>query len=87
MTESQAPAPVRVYRARPKSSGLRAYEKKASYLLRVLIAKKNLRLKVISAELGKRGIRESEKGLSAKIAKGTFSAAYFLAIREVIDSL
>jgi hypothetical protein len=37
--------------------------------------------------LEKRGIRESEKGLSAKIAAGTFSAAYYLAISEVIDSL
>jgi hypothetical protein len=87
MTESQAPASARVSRARPKSVGLRVYEKKASYQLRMLIAQKNLRLKVVSAALEKRGIRESEKGLSAKIAQGTFSAAYFLAIREVIDSL
>ncbi|WP_414648065.1 DUF6471 domain-containing protein [Castellaniella sp.] len=35
----------------------------------------------------KREIRESEKGLSAKMAKGTFSAAYLLAIRKVINSL
>lgn len=87
MKDVEIPQRTGTTRAKPKSDGLRVYEKKVATVLRLLIAQKNLRLKVISAELERRGIRESEKGLSAKIAAGTFSAAYYVAIKEVIDSL
>lgn len=74
-------------RAKPKSEGLKTYEDMVAKELRVLIAEKRLRLKAISRELERSGIRESEKGLSGKLAAGTFSAAYYLAIKEVIAKL
>ena len=74
-------------RAKPKSNGLKPYEDQVARELRVLIAEKGLRLKAISNALEDLDIRESEKGLSAKIAAGTFSAAYFAAIKKVISAL
>ena len=87
MTDSETPAPTKAPRAKPKSAGLEKYEREVAGFLRVLIAEKNLRLKTISDELVERGIRESEKGLSAKLSKGTFSAAYLFAVQEVIEGL
>ncbi|UHL63507.1 DUF6471 domain-containing protein [Paralcaligenes sp. KSB-10] len=87
MTDSQTPAPMKAPRAKPKSAGLEKYEREVAGFLRALIAEKDLRLKTISDELVKRGIRESEKGLSAKRRKGTFSAAYLFAVQEVIEDL
>lgn len=86
MTPSQQ-NPQREKRAKEKSHALHGYEEKVRRELRVLIAQKNLRLKAISFALEARGIRESEKGLSAKLAAGTFSAAYYIAIKEVIEEL
>jgi hypothetical protein len=86
MTDSQTPTPTPTHRAKPKSAGLKKYERKVARTLWKMIMAKDLRLKIVSAELEKLGIRESEKGLSAKLAKGTFSAAYFFALKEVIDS-
>ena len=74
-------------RAKPKREGLKAYEDMVAKELRMLIAEKRLRLKVIRNELERLGIRESEKGLSGKLAAGTFSAAYYVAIKEVIAKL
>lgn len=87
MTDSQTPTPTPTHRAKPKSAGLKKYERKVARTLWKMIIAKDLRLKIISDELVKLGIRESEKGLSAKLAKGTFSAAYYFAVKEVIDRL
>jgi len=43
--------------------------------------------KTVAYALEKRGINETAKGLSAKLATGKFSAAYYLAIKDVIQSL
>ncbi|WP_288108597.1 DUF6471 domain-containing protein [Limnobacter sp.] len=74
-------------RAKPKSDGLKAFEERVAEEIRMLIAKKIIRLKVISHGLEQLGIRESEKGLSAKLKAGTFSAAYYVAIKQVIENL
>jgi len=73
--------------AQRKSAELLRYEKAVSRELRVLMASKKLPLKVVAGELEKMGIRETDKGLSAKLKKGTFSAAYYLAIKDAIDAL
>lgn len=69
------------------SPGLQDYEQLASQELRVLMAQKNLAQKAVARALEGVGINETAKGLSAKLAAGTFSAAYYLAVREVIKSL
>ncbi|MGG5150968.1 DUF6471 domain-containing protein [Alcaligenes aquatilis] len=69
------------------SPGLQDYEQLASQELRVLMAQKNLAQKAVARALAGVGINETAKGLSAKLTAGTFSAAYYLAVREVIKSL
>jgi|GEM_PF-4327331 len=69
------------------SPGLRKYEALVSQNLRVRMAEKNLSQKAVARALEKLGINETAKGLSAKMAAGTFSAAYYLAVIEVIESL
>lgn len=70
-----------------ESPGLTPYEESVRRELRVLIAEKNLAQKTIAHALGQAGIRETAKGLSAKLNAGTFSAAYYLAIKDVIKAL
>lgn len=69
------------------SPGLQAYEQRVSQELRVLMAQKNLAQKAVARALERMGINETAKGLSAKLAAGTFSAAYYLAVKDVIKSL
>lgn len=69
------------------SPGLREYEALVSRELRILMADKNLSQKAVARALEKMGISETAKGLSAKLAAGTFSAAYYVAVLEVIESL
>lgn len=66
---------------------LAEYEEKVRTEIRVLLAQKNLSQKTVAYALETAGIRESSKGLSAKLNSGTFSAAYYLAIKDVIDGL
>lgn len=73
--------------AQLKPAGLLRYEKAASRELRVLMASKNLPQKVVAAKLEELGICETAKGLSAKLNAGTFTAAYYLAIKKAIDEL
>lgn len=66
---------------------LAEYEEKVRTEIRVLLAQKNLSQKTVAYALETAGIRESSKGLSAKLNSGTFSAAYYLALKDVIDRL
>lgn len=74
-------------RKEEESPGLALYEEVLRRELRVLIAEKNLAQKTVAHALGKVGVRETAKGLSAKLNAGTFSAAYYLAIKDVIKAL
>jgi hypothetical protein len=69
------------------SPGLARYEEAVSRELRVLLAGKNVSQKTVAHALGSMGIRETPKGLSAKLNAGTFSAAYYLALKDVINAL
>ena len=66
---------------------LAEYEEKIRTEIRVLLAQKNLSQKTVAYALETAGIRESSKGLSAKLNRGAFSAAYYLALKDVIGSL
>lgn len=66
---------------------LQTYEKQIQKEIRVLIAEKGLSQKKVAYAMEKAGIKETPKGLSAKIGTGTFSAAYYLALKAVINSL
>lgn len=70
-----------------KPIGLAPFERLVSKRLRIRLAELNLPQKTIAAELEKLGIPETAKGLSAKIKAGTFSAAYYEAVQEVITTL
>lgn len=67
--------------------GLARYEEEVRRELRVLIAEKDLLQKEVAAGLEKLGIPETTKGLSAKLRAGTYSAAYYLALKEAIKRL
>lgn len=69
------------------SPGLQEYEELVSRELRILMADKNLSQKAVARALEKMGIFETAKGLSAKLSAGTFSAAYYVAVLEAIESL
>ena len=70
-----------------ESSLLRAYEERIKTEMRVLLAAKNLSQKEVARALEMAGIKESPKGLSSKMNAGTCSAAYFLAFKDVLNSL
>lgn len=74
-------------REQEESAGLRTYEEAVRRELRVLMAEKNLAQKTVVHALERAGIRETTKGLSAKLNAGTFSAAYYLAIKDAIKML
>lgn len=80
-------APNAVSRGKATSPLLAEYEEKIRTEIRVLLVQKNLSQKTVAYALETAGIRESPKGLSAKLNSGTFSAAYYLAIKDVIDGL
>lgn len=69
------------------SPGLARYEEAVSRELRVLLAEKNVSQKTVAHALGRMGIRETPKGLSAKLSAGTFSAAYYIAFKELLKTL
>lgn len=66
---------------------LRAYEEKIKTEMGVLLAGKRLSQKEVARALEKAGIKESAKGLSSKINAGTCSAAYYLAFKDIINTM
>ena len=66
---------------------LKKYEARVSTELRVLLATKNVTQKQVARALENAGIKETPKGLSAKIKAGTCSAAYYLAIKDIVESI
>jgi hypothetical protein len=84
MTQSRG-RPVGV--TKEESPLLKAYEEKIKMEMRVMLAAKNLSQKEVAWALERAGIKESAKGLSSKMNAGTCSAAYFLAFKDVVDSI
>ncbi len=74
-------------RRKEESPGLTKYENAASKELRINLAEHNIPNKLVAAGLETKGIKETEKGLSAKMVAGTFSLAYYLAVREVLQEM
>jgi predicted XRE-type DNA-binding protein len=74
-------------RGKTTSPLLAEYEERVKTEIRVLLAQKNLSQKTVAYALERAGIKESSKGLSAKLSSGKFSAAHYLALKDVIGSL
>lgn len=66
---------------------LKAYEERIKKEMRVILAEKDVSQKQVAYALETAGIKESPKGLSAKLNSGTFSAAYYLALKDVLAAL
>lgn len=66
--------------------GLEEYRTRASNELRALLRQKRWPQKTLAIVLTERGIPETDRGLSAKLRRGTFSAAYYLAVKEIIET-
>ena len=55
-----------------------AWQETAKALLRIQMLKNGMNYATLAEALGKWGIEENERNLRNKIARGTFSAAFFL---------
>lgn len=82
--ESKRGRPVGTYK---DTAVLKPFEEQIKTEIRVLIATKDVNLKKVAYAMTKAGIEESAKGLSAKLKAGTFSAAYYLALKETISKM
>jgi hypothetical protein len=60
------------------------WQNRAKGLLRAEIARKGISHRELIERLAGMGLKESESGLSNKLARGSFSAAYMLAILNAI---
>jgi hypothetical protein len=60
------------------------WQNRAKGLLRAEIARKGISHRELIARLAEMGIKESEPGLSNKLARGGFSAAFMLQVLDAI---
>lgn len=60
------------------------YELKAKNLLKGELKRKGITYAQLAAKLGEMGVHETEKNLNNKIARGGFSAAFFIQCLEAI---
>jgi len=60
------------------------WQNRAKGILRVEIARRDISHRELIERLAEMGIKESESGLSNKLARGSFSAAFMLAVLNAI---
>lgn len=63
-----------------------AYQEKAKGLLRAEIKRRNLNYEQVAEKLAEMGVKESPKNLSNKIARGGFTAGFFIMCLEAIGA-
>ncbi|MBO6553552.1 MAG: hypothetical protein JJ926_11985 [Roseitalea sp.] len=63
-----------------------AYEAKAKNLLKGELKRRGITYAQLAEKLSDIGVRETEKNLNNKIARGGFSAAFMLQCLEAIDA-
>jgi len=61
-----------------------AYQEKAKGILRAEIKRRNLTYEDLALKLGEMGIKENARNLSNKIARGAFTAGFFVMCMEAI---
>lgn len=60
------------------------WQRRASGLLRAEIARRNLSYRQVVEELAKIGVKESESNIANKLARGSFSAAFFVQCLDAV---
>lgn len=63
-----------------------AYQDKAKGILRAEIKRRNMSYEDLSQKLAAVGVEETPKNLSNKIARGSFTAGFFVMCLEAIGS-
>lgn len=63
-----------------------AYQEKAKGILRAEIKRRNLNYEQVAEKLAELGVKESPKNLSNKIARGGFTAGFFIMCLEAIGA-
>ena len=61
-----------------------AYQEKAKGILRAEIKRRNLNYDDLAAKLAERGVQDNARNLSNKIARGSFTAGFFVMCLEAI---
>ncbi len=62
------------------------FQEKAKGLLRAEIKRRNLNYEDLAVKLGELGVHENARNLSNKIARGAFTAGFFVMCLEVIGA-
>jgi len=62
----------------------KAYQDKAKGLLRAEIARRNLSFDDLAKKLAEIGVQDNARNLSNKIARGGFTAGFFIACMEAM---
>lgn len=60
------------------------WQNRAKVLLRTELARRGVSQRELTEKLAAIGVRETEKGLSNKLVRGTFSAAFMIQCLDVI---
>lgn len=63
-----------------------AYQEKAKGILRAEIKRRNLNYEDLARKLGELGAHENARNLSNKIARGAFTAGFFVMCLEAIGA-
>ncbi len=62
------------------------FQEKAKGILRAEIKRRNLNYEDLAVKLGELGVHETARNLSNKIARGAFTAGFFVMCLEVIGA-
>ena len=62
------------------------FQEKAKGILRAEIKRRNLNYEQLAEKLGELGVEENARNLSNKIARGAFTAGFFVMCLEVIGA-
>lgn len=62
------------------------YQEKAKGILRAEIKRRNLNYDDLAAKLAEKGVQDNARNLSNKIARGSFTAGFFILCLEAIGA-
>lgn len=60
------------------------YREQAKNILRAELKRQGLSYKELADALGERGVNETDKNIANKLSRGTFTAAFFIMVLDVI---
>lgn len=71
--------PMRIHMAEPDH-----YIEQAKNVLRAELKRQGFSYKDLANALGEKGVHETDRNIANKLSRGTFTAAYFLMVLDVI---